>query len=77
MNIPHGFYSAEIFSPHPLEEVKLIVRCNTWPEGKVETATGHLEQDGKWFIQGFEGACFKVIAWAEMGNHRGQSTETL
>lgn len=76
MNIP-GYTHPKIGTPEVGVEVKLIIRCNTWPECQTQTATGHLEANGSWFIQGFEGACFSVLAWSNMGNPNGQSTETL
>lgn len=76
MNIP-GYKDPKNYIPRIYVDVKLIIRCSSWPEGATQTATGHLQQDGTWFIQGFEGTCFSVLGWADIDNPHGQSTETL
>lgn len=65
--------------PKLKQEVKLLVNCQSRP-GNI-TTTGwltRLEPYPVWYMEGYKGACFKVIGWDYLdGKSRNLSTETL
>lgn len=79
MNIPHNFTRVEERLPEHKREVKILVSCSKDPQD-LRTTVGWLLDSSKnrWYMEGLNGPCFSVIAWAELdSNTPNFSTETL
>ena len=78
MEIPKNFNKLSDFYPQHKREVKLLVSC--YKLSYLITTTGWLlnHDQNRWYIEGYDGPCYKVIAWAELDAKTPNfSTETL
>lgn len=79
MNIPENFTRVEQQLPEHKREVKLLISCSKNPNEPITTVGWLLNADqNKWYIEGHQGPCFKVLAWAPFDIPTANfSTETL